>query len=78
KGGTIQGALNVPAQSLYPSIPTWYTRFSQAGVKSVIWFCGSSLHRGFRAAVWFYDYIRSMNNTPIKSFVLLRASRGLG
>lgn len=38
-GGTIKGSINLPAQSLYPSISTLYSLFSAAGVKHVIWYC---------------------------------------
>lgn len=40
QGGTIRGSINLPAQSLYPSIPTLYTLFKAAGVKKVLWYCG--------------------------------------
>jgi len=40
KGGTIQGSLNLPAQSLYPSIPTLYAVLSAAKIEVVIWYCG--------------------------------------
>lgn len=40
KGGTIQGSLNLPAQSLYPTIPTLYSLVSNSSVKYVIWYCG--------------------------------------
>ncbi|SPN99103.1 related to arsenate reductase (Arc2) [Cephalotrichum gorgonifer] len=35
-GGTIRGSINLPAQSLYPSMPTLYTVFKAAGVPG--WF----------------------------------------
>ncbi|KAG5298428.1 arsenate reductase (Arc2) [Histoplasma ohiense] len=57
EGGTISTSLNLPAQSLYQSIPTLYTIFKQAGVNKVIWYCGSSAGRGTRASGWFADYI---------------------
>ncbi|OJD26177.1 hypothetical protein ACJ73_02451 [Blastomyces percursus] len=57
EGGTISTSINLPAQSLYPSIPTLYAIFKQAGVKKVIWYCGSSRGRGTRASCWFADYI---------------------
>ncbi|OJD19918.1 hypothetical protein AJ78_00112 [Emergomyces pasteurianus Ep9510] len=57
EGGTISTSINLPAQSLYPSIATLYAIFKQAGVKKVIWYCGSSLGRGTRASGWFADYI---------------------
>jgi len=40
KGGTIQGSLNLPAQSLYPTIPTLYSLVSNSTAKYVIWYCG--------------------------------------
>ncbi|OAX82381.1 hypothetical protein ACJ72_03267 [Emergomyces africanus] len=57
EGGTISTSINLPAQSLYPSIATLYAIFKQAGVKKVIWYCGSSHGRGTRASGWFADYI---------------------
>ncbi|KAI5787717.1 Rhodanese-like domain-containing protein [Peziza echinospora] len=57
EGGTIKSSLNLPAQSFYQSIPTLYTLALSAGVKSVIFYCGSSTGRGSRAAAWFQDYI---------------------
>ncbi len=40
QGGTIRGSLNLPAQSLYPAIPTIYTIFKAARISKVIWYCG--------------------------------------
>ncbi|KAJ5185425.1 hypothetical protein N7491_006707 [Penicillium cf. griseofulvum] len=40
EGGTIQGSLNLPAQSLYPTIPTLYSLVANSTVKYVIWYCG--------------------------------------
>lgn len=40
-GGTIRGSINLPAQTLYPSIPSLYTVFKTAGVKQVIFYCGT-------------------------------------
>ncbi|KLJ05427.1 oxidoreductase [Blastomyces silverae] len=57
EGGTISTSINLPAQSLYPSIPTLYAIFKQGGIKKVIWYCGSSRGRGTRASGWFADYI---------------------
>ncbi|PGH14697.1 hypothetical protein AJ79_02863 [Helicocarpus griseus UAMH5409] len=57
EGGTISTSINLPAQSLYPSLPTLYAIFKQAGIKKVIFYCGSSRGRGTRAGGWFADYI---------------------
>lgn len=40
QGGTIQGSLNLPVQSLYPTIPTLYSLLSNGKVKHVVWYCG--------------------------------------
>lgn len=40
QGGTVRGSINLPAQSLYPAIPTLYTMFTTAKIGSVIWYCG--------------------------------------
>lgn len=39
-GGTIRGSLNLPAQTLYPSLPTLYRIAKDAGVKMVVFYCG--------------------------------------
>jgi arsenical-resistance protein 2 len=39
KGGTIQGSINLPAQSLHPTIPALYALFKAAGLRKVIWYC---------------------------------------
>ncbi|KAK2591266.1 hypothetical protein QQS21_011047 [Conoideocrella luteorostrata] len=39
EGGMIQGSINLPAQSLYPTIPTLYNIFKAAGLRKIIWFC---------------------------------------
>lgn|SRR5687767_10985860 len=40
QGGTIRGSINLPAQSLYPSIPKLYSIFHAASVDTIIWYCG--------------------------------------
>lgn len=40
EGGTIRGSINLPAQSLYPTIPYLYNLFKAAGIKKVMWYCG--------------------------------------
>jgi hypothetical protein len=40
QGGTIKGSLNLPAQSLYYSLPTVYNLLRAGGVKYIIWYCG--------------------------------------
>jgi len=70
EGGTIKGSINLPAQSLYPSLPTLLDLCQAAGVKQVIWYCGSSRGRGNRAAGWFDDLIKDRNVEGLCSVVL--------
>ncbi|KAF1996910.1 Rhodanese-like protein [Amniculicola lignicola CBS 123094] len=76
EGGTIQGSINLPAQSLFPTIPTLYTLFKAAGLKQVIWYCGSSKGRGNRGAAWFADYIQDQGDEEMKSLVLTDGING--
>ena len=39
EGGTIRGSINLPAQSLYPTLPTLYAMFQAAGTRKVLWYC---------------------------------------
>ena len=39
QGGTIRGSINLPAQSLYPTLPTLYSVLKAASVRKVIWYC---------------------------------------
>ena len=39
QGGIIRGSINLPAQSLYPTIPTLYSMFKAAGLRKIIWYC---------------------------------------
>ncbi|CCF37233.1 hypothetical protein CH063_08619, partial [Colletotrichum higginsianum] len=76
EGGTIRGSINLPAQTLYPSIPTLYSLFQAAGVSTVIWYCGSSRGRGTRAAGWFNDYLVDQKDDKMRSVVLFGGIRG--
>lgn len=76
EGGTIRGAINLPAQSLFPTIPALYQLFKNAGVRYVIWFCGSSSGRGTRTASWFNDYIQDQGDKEIQSVILAGGIKG--
>ncbi|BAE56260.1 unnamed protein product [Aspergillus oryzae RIB40] len=78
EGGTIRGSLNLPAQSLYPTIPTLYKLLAASKVESVIWYCdtGSSAGRGTRAGGWFADYLQDQGETTLKSLVLEGGIKG--
>ncbi|KAH0405437.1 hypothetical protein KCU89_g21, partial [Aureobasidium melanogenum] len=78
EGGTISGSINLPAQSLYPTIPTLYAMFKAAGISKVIWYCGSSRGRGTRAAAWFADFVDECKegDAVMESVVLLEGIKG--
>ncbi|KAJ9190946.1 hypothetical protein DTO164E3_9089 [Paecilomyces variotii] len=76
EGGTIRNSINLPAQSLYPSLSTFYTLLESAGVQSVVWYCGSSRGRGTRAGGWFADLLVEKGNTSMKSLVLEGGIKG--
>ncbi|KAJ5102292.1 hypothetical protein NUU61_004514 [Penicillium alfredii] len=75
-GGTIRGSLNLPAQSLYPTLPTFYSLLQNSRVKHVVWYCGSSRGRGTRAAGWFADLIEDNRDTALTSVVLEGGIKG--
>ncbi|PLN76083.1 putative arsenate reductase [Aspergillus taichungensis] len=76
EGGTIKHSLNLPAQTLYPSLPTLYEMLAAAGVKHVLWFCGSSAGRGTRAANWFADLLEDRQDNSMQSLVLTGGIKG--
>ncbi|KAI9671242.1 MAG: hypothetical protein M1829_004649 [Trizodia sp. TS-e1964] len=69
---TIRGAINIPAQSIYATLPALFNLFCSTGTRRVVWFCetGSSRGRGTRAAGWFADYVHDQSNFFIESHVL--------
>ncbi|KAF2243801.1 hypothetical protein BU26DRAFT_569699 [Trematosphaeria pertusa] len=76
EGGTIRGSINLPAQSLYPTIPSLYVLIKAAGLRNIIWYCSSSRGRGNRAAGWFGDYIADQGDTEMQSLVLVEGITG--
>ncbi|KAK9242909.1 Rhodanese-like domain-containing protein [Lipomyces tetrasporus] len=75
-GGTIRGSINLPAQSLYPTIPVLYSLLAAAKVPKVVWYCGSSRGRGTRAAGWCADYLKEQNDLLLESLVLEGGIKG--
>ncbi|CRG84896.1 hypothetical protein PISL3812_02072 [Talaromyces islandicus] len=76
EGGTIKGSLNFPAHSFYLTLPTVYAVLSAAGVKDVVFYCGSSRGRGPRTAGWLADYLESQGNTSMRALVLEGGIKG--
>ncbi|POR38854.1 Uncharacterized protein TPAR_00934 [Tolypocladium paradoxum] len=76
EGGTIRGSINLPAQSLYPTIPTLYNMFKAAGLHKVVWYCSSSRGRGTRAAGWFSDHLVERGDSHMESLILVEGITG--
>ncbi|KAH8160972.1 hypothetical protein CIB48_g7279 [Xylaria polymorpha] len=76
QGGTVRGAINLPAQTLYPTIPALYQLFKNAGIRHVIWYCGSSAGRGTRTAAWFNDHIQEQGDEQMQSVILAGGIKG--
>ncbi|KAL4878044.1 Rhodanese-like domain-containing protein [Aspergillus karnatakaensis] len=78
EGGTIRGSLNLPAQSLYPTLETLFVLVRSAGVRDVVFYCGSSQGRGTRAAGWFADYLneKGVSESKVKSWRLEGGIKG--
>ncbi|KAK9452436.1 hypothetical protein V1511DRAFT_485046 [Dipodascopsis uninucleata] len=76
--GTIQGSLNLQAQSLYGILPTFYALVAKAQMKDVVWYCGmvSSRGRGTRAAGWFADLLEDQGESSMRSWVLEGGIKG--
>ena len=70
EGGTIKGSVNLPAQSLYPSLKSLLSMVARAKIPEVIWYCGSSRGRGSRAAGWFADLIEDEKLEGVRSVSL--------
>jgi arsenical-resistance protein 2 len=53
QGGTVQGSINLPAQSLYPTMPSLHALFKAAGVRQVIFYC-SEFNRMMQSATRYF------------------------
>lgn len=67
QGGTITHSTNLPAQTLYYSIPSIYNLLQAGKVPLAIFYCGTSRGRGTRAAGWFADYIAAQETADTKN-----------
>ncbi|KAK4104425.1 hypothetical protein N658DRAFT_492528, partial [Parathielavia hyrcaniae] len=76
QGGTIRGSINLPAQSLYPTLPSVYALCKAAGLRKVIFYCGSSAGRGTRATGWLADHIAEAGDNELKSLALAGGIKG--
>ncbi|KAK5070238.1 hypothetical protein LTS08_007912 [Lithohypha guttulata] len=76
EGGSVRGSLNLPAQSLFSSLPTVLNICQGAKIPLVIWYCGSSQGRGTRAANWFRDLLEDNKVNGIRSVILKGGIKG--
>ncbi|KAK3937511.1 Rhodanese-like domain-containing protein [Diplogelasinospora grovesii] len=74
-GGTITSSINLPAHSFYPTRKMVYDLCKQAGIKRIIFYCGSSNGRGPRCAAWMQDYINEVGG-DLQSQVMAGGIRG--
>jgi rhodanese-related sulfurtransferase len=64
----VHTAVNIPAQSFYPTRMTWLEVLGDIPV--VIFYCSSSKGRGPRCAGWYQDVLDETGNTSSRAFVL--------
>ncbi|CEL63408.1 hypothetical protein RSOLAG1IB_10737 [Rhizoctonia solani AG-1 IB] len=66
----IKGAINLPAHSFYPTLPTVTTLLSK--IPDVIFHCNSCTEtgRGSRVAGWYADQLAQLGITTSKSWIL--------
>ncbi|KAI9172172.1 rhodanese-like domain protein [Paramyrothecium foliicola] len=76
EGGTISSSLNLPAQSFYQIRPVLYQLCRQAGIKTIIFYCGSSSGRGPRCAGWMQDYLNEIGDKDMSAVVLKGGIKG--
>ncbi|KAL7943056.1 Rhodanese-like domain-containing protein [Trichoderma barbatum] len=76
EGGTIATSLNLPAQSLYHTRSGVYQLCKQAGIKKVIFYCGSCGTRGPKCAGWFQEYLSSVGETEMTALILKGGVKG--
>lgn len=76
EGGTVATSINLPAQTLYQTRPVIHQLCKQAGVETVIFYCGSSSGRGPRSAGWMQDYFDEIGETQIRAVILKGGIKG--
>ncbi|PNP46223.1 hypothetical protein TGAMA5MH_02258 [Trichoderma gamsii] len=76
EGGTVATSVNFPAQSFYQTRGEVYQLCKQAGIKRVIFYCGSCGTRGPKCAGWFQEYLDSIGETEMKALILRGGVKG--
>ncbi|EJT78510.1 hypothetical protein GGTG_03610 [Gaeumannomyces tritici R3-111a-1] len=72
EGGTIATSINLPAHTLYQTRRVVYDLCKRAGIKRIIFYCGSCSHggRGWKCAGWMQDLLDEVGEKEIKAFTL--------
>jgi len=76
EGGTIKSSINFPAQSLYQTRPVIHRLCKQAGIRKIIFYCGSSNGRGPRSAGWMQDYLNEIGEADMEALILTGGIKG--
>ncbi|POR31639.1 Uncharacterized protein TPAR_08136 [Tolypocladium paradoxum] len=76
EGGTVATSINLPAHTLYQTRPVIYQLCKQAGIKTIIFYCGSSSGRGPRCAGWMQDYLNEVGEASITAAILKGGVKG--
>ncbi|KND90996.1 hypothetical protein TOPH_04255 [Tolypocladium ophioglossoides CBS 100239] len=76
EGGTVATSINLPAHTLYQTRPVIYQLCKQAGIKTIIFYCGSSSGRGPRCAGWMQDYLNEVCEASITAAILKGGVKG--
>ncbi|PHH87454.1 hypothetical protein CDD83_8846 [Cordyceps sp. RAO-2017] len=70
RGGTLATSINLPAHSFYQTRSVVYRLCKQAGIKTIVFYCGSSSCSGPRCAGWMQDYLNQVGEVSIVAAVL--------
>ncbi|KAL6876778.1 Rhodanese-like domain-containing protein [Trichoderma novae-zelandiae] len=76
EGGTITTSINLDAQLFQQAREMVYTLSKQAGVKKVVFYCGSCGTRGPKCAGWFQEYLNSVGEVEMKALILKGGFKG--
>ncbi|KYK57471.1 Rhodanese-like protein [Drechmeria coniospora] len=76
EGGTVTTSINLPAHTLYQTRPVVYQLCKQAGIKTIIFYCGSSNGRGPRCAGWMQDYLNEVGEASMTAAILKGGIKG--
>ncbi|KAH6627216.1 hypothetical protein B0J18DRAFT_426809 [Chaetomium sp. MPI-SDFR-AT-0129] len=76
EAGTIRGSIHLQAESLPITLPSVYALFKAAGLRLVIFYCGTSVNRGRKAAEHLTGHITRVGDRNMKSLVLEGGFKG--